>query len=167
MCVEVVLVCVVICCIFCFVCRRVRNRQTSVLLKKLLHHTGINAVMMAINLLAVTYSFYRSRVHPSELMSDTIYILLGVLLPLIIFVAVVFQALLSVRTARSQSSSYTIHQIKDKRDTDCEDPTNPTSYPINQPSHTYFSTPYTGAFVTSVGHTNSAEGEKSPLIHTN
>ena len=167
MCLEVVLVCIVLCCIFCLVRCRVRNRQTTILLKKLVYHTGINAVMMGINLLAVTYSFYRSRVHPSELMSDIVNTILGILLPLIIFVAVLFQALLSIRTAKGQSRSYTVHQIKCNGDTNCEDPTNPTSHPINQPSHTYFSAPYTGAFLTiSAEHTNS-EGERRPLIHTN
>ena len=144
-----------------------RNRQTTILLKKLLYHTGINAVMVGINLLAVTYSFYRSRVHPSELMFDIVNTILGIPLPLIVFFAVMFQALLSIRTAKSQSRSYTVHQIKcHNGDTDCEDPTNPTSHPISQPSHTYFSAPYTGAVLTiSTEHTNS-EGENRPLLHT-
>jgi hypothetical protein len=46
-----------------------------------------------------------------------------------------------------------------------ENQTNPTSRPLNQPSHTYFSIPYTGAFtqVASDEHYQSI-GEHTPLI---
>ena len=47
-----------------------------------------------------------------------------------------------------------------------DQPTNPTSYPINQPSHTYFSIPYTGAFteVTSDECGQQSVGEHTPLV---
>jgi hypothetical protein len=43
-----------------------------------------------------------------------------------------------------------------------ENQTNPTSRPLNQPSHTYFSIPYTGAF-TQVA-SDARIGEDTPLI---
>ena len=46
--------------------------------------------------------------------------------------------------------------------------TNPPSRPLNQPSHTYFSIPYTGAFtkVSSISEHSELkkESEKTPLI---
>ena len=46
-----------------------------------------------------------------------------------------------------------------------ENQTNPPSNPLNQPSHTHFSVPYTGAFtqVTSDEHYRNI-GEHTPLL---
>ena len=43
--------------------------------------------------------------------------------------------------------------------------TNPPSCPLNQPSHTYFSVPYTGAFTqVSSDHEVRNASEKTPLV---
>ena len=169
MCVEVLLVCIVLCSIFCAirVRLRIRNRQTAILLKHLLFYSGINAMMMTVNLLSITYCFCRSKItHLSNSASVIINVIIGTILPLIIFISVIFQAILSIRTANSQSGSHTSSRVNYMRKAD-EFPTNPTSHPINQPSHTYFSTPYTGAFteVSSNEHSDSdSEDEGKPLL---
>ena len=46
-------------------------------------------------------------------------------------------------------------------------PTNPTSHPVNRPSYTHFSVPYTGGFTQITdGAQGENEGEESPLIKT-
>ena len=170
MCADVILVCIVLCCCICFIRRRVQNHQTLVLLKNLLYYTGMNATVMSVNLLTVIYCFYRYNVESKHLyfsptLSDTINIIIGVVLPLIIFILVIFQSALSIQTTKSQSSRQSVDYVGHGRDADDECPTNPTSYPINQPSHTYFSIPYTGAF-TKVSSSGSEE-EQTPLIRKN
>lgn len=163
MCLEVVFVCIVLCFIFCFVRWRLQNWQTTGLLKTFLYYTIINATLMGLNLLSVAYCIYRFYVKPSKFISDVIYITLGTVLPLIIFISVVFQSLLSVQTTRNERGSRTtVNQVRRDVDTDNENITNPTSHPINQPSHTYFSTPYTGAFTQASFRDNSEE--RRPLI---
>ena len=167
MCVNVLFVCVAIfCCICCFVRRRVQNQQTAILLKNLLYYTAINTTMVGINFLSVTYCFYRSQHKTlSTSFADAVNIILDVLIPLIIFISVVFQAILSIRTTRSQSSSHSVEQDDFRVRTDSEySATNPTSHPINQPSHTYFSTPYTGAFTTVTVSSSDSDDEEKPLI---
>ena len=56
-------------------------------------------------------------------------------------------------------------QLVDENVNETQGATNPTSHPMNQPSHTYFSIPYTGAFTqVTVNEHNEEEGERTPLI---
>ena len=168
---EVVLVCIALCCTFCFIRKRIQNRRTIVLLKNLLYHAGINATMMGLHILFIIYSFYRYRTHPSRSLSDAVYIVSGVGFSLILFLSIIFQSLLSVKSQSGEVGckwccTVNHRRHRDYMDTDRnENLTNPTSHPINQPSHTYFSVPYTGAFtqVTPNEHIES-EGEERPLI---
>lgn len=48
----------------------------------------------------------------------------------------------------------------DKSDT----PTNPTSHPVNRPSYTYFSVPYTGGFTQITDGAQDETEEQTPLI---
>ena len=165
---EDVLVCIALCCTFCFIRQRVQNKQVTTLLKTLWYHTGINTTVMGFNMLLIIYSIYRYHKHPSKSLSDGVHGFGGVVFPLIYFVPIMFQLFLSIWLAGGCNHCCTASHRRHYMDMDrSENATNPTSHPINQPSHTYFSVPYTGAFTqeTSSGHFETKKGEERPLIN--
>jgi hypothetical protein len=117
-----------------------------------------------------TYFFYEYYYgHTSKLVSVIIYTIGGAIKPLALLISAVFQTLLSIRHQNSQycqkickiccKSRRQVTQERPYMDTDGnENQTKPPSNPLNQPSHTYFSVPYTGAF------TQVASDEHYPYI---
>jgi hypothetical protein len=174
LCLEVLIVSLTLCSLFCYL-RRVykTQRQLTTLLKYFIYHTGICSVI-GLAILSSTYFLYRYYRHPSELLSAIIFYIGGVIEPLALLISAVFQTLLSIRHQNNQYCQ-SIGKIccKSKRqarkerpymDTDRnENQTNPSSHPLNQPSYTYFSIPYTGAF-TQVTSDEHGIGEHTPLI---
>jgi hypothetical protein len=100
----------------------------------------------------------------------------GAILPPAFLISAVLQTLLSVRHQNSQycqkickicyKSRHQVTQEQPYMDTEGnENQTNPPSNPLNQPSHTYFSVPYTGAFTQVVSDEHyPCIGEHTPLI---
>ena len=158
---DIVLVCIALCCTFCFIRKRIQNKRTIVLLKNLLYHVGMNAIVMGLLILFTVYY-----THSSKSLSDTVSIVGAVGFPLVLFLSQLFLSVKSRSGEGFKCCCKVNHRQHHYLDTDRNmNLTNPTSHPINQPSHTYFSVPYTGAFtqVTSNEHIES-EGEERPLI---
>jgi hypothetical protein len=180
LCLEVLIVSLTLCSLFCYL-RRVykTQRQLNTLLKHFIYHTGICSIVLGLAIFWSTYFLYRHYRYHSELPSATIvivYTIGDVIGPLALLISTVFQTLLSIRHQNSQycqkickiccKSRRQVMQEQPYMDTDRnENQTNPTSHPLNQPSHTYFSVPYTGAFtqVASDEH-YPCIGEHTPLM---
>jgi hypothetical protein len=134
------------------------------------------SVIIGLVVLLEMYFFYEYYGHTSELLSVIIYTIDGAIEPLALLISVIFQTLLSIRHQNGQycqkirkiccKSKLQVTQEGPYMDTDSkENQTNPPSNPLNQPSHTYFSVAYTGAFtqVASDEH-YPCIGEHTPLI---
>jgi hypothetical protein len=132
---------------------------------------------VAVGLVALLemYYFYQNYRHASQLLSAIIHTIAAVIEPLVLVISAVFQTLLSIRHQNSQYCQKICKiccksktQERPYMDTDeNENQTNPPSNPLNQPSHTYFSISYTGAFtqVASDEHyLYNITGEHTPLI---
>ena len=175
LCIEVVFVCVALGCMFCSLRQRLRSSRLTTLLKHLLYHSGINATVMVLDTLVMAYCSYRYFVHPSKQLSHALYLIVSLEEPLFFFISVLFQSFISIwhqnNSSRSCSISCCLYCIRTYGDQytvnadENKDQTNPPSHPLNQPSYTYFSVPYTGAFtqVTSDKHHQSV-GEHTPLM---
>ena len=171
MCIEVVTVYAIFSGLFCYLRWRLKNRKLSTLLKHLLYLTGINTAIMSFITMAAVYFIYRYNRPPSEALSVTAVAIICAGEPFLFFVSASFQSFLSIR--RQNHSIRSCICCKKASDherlridvTNKHDQTNPTSIPINQPSHTYFSVPYTGAFTqVSLGEHNAENNEGTPLI---
>ena len=175
---EVLVISIILCSLFCYLRRVYRaQRQLTTLLKHIIYHTGISSVGVGFMILASMFSLYQYYGHTSKILSAYIIIMVAVVEPLVLLVSAVFQTLLSIRHQNGQycqkfyricckSRHKTTTQERPYMDTDRnENQTNPPSNPLNQPSHTHFSVPYTGAFtqVTSDEHYRCI-GEHTPLI---
>ena len=174
--IEVVAVSAVFSCLFCYLRWRLKNKKLSTLLKHLLYLTGINTVVMAFATILAVYGIYRYNRRPSEAMSIATYAVSSAGEPFAFCVSAAFQSFLSIRHwHQTHSSTCSCCIVCCKRNnerlhmnvvTDIQ--TNPPSRPLNQPSHTYFSVPYTGAFtqVSSISERSELrkESEKTPLI---
>lgn len=179
MCTEVILLCITLGCMFCFLRRRLQSDRLTALLKHLLYHSGINAAIMALNALVMAYCSYRYFVHPSEQLSFALYLIISLEEPVFFFVSVLFQSVISISHQSSHKSCTAVCSYCTRNDGDSErymvntdrneNRTNPISHPLDQPSHTYFSVPYTGAFtqVTSGEHRQQSIGEHTPLMINN
>ena len=169
MCIEVVTVSAVFSGLFCYLRWRLKNRKLSTLLKHLLYLTGINTVIMIFTMMAAVYFIYRYNRPPSETLSVVAFSIICAREPFLFFVSTTFQSFLSIRrqnhSIRSCICCKKDHERLHMDVTNKHDQTNPTSIPINQPSHTYFSVPYTGAFTqVSLGEHNAENNEGTPLI---
>ena len=175
---EALVVSIILCSLFCYLRRVYRaQRQLTTLLKHFIYHTGIVGVVFTI--LTSTYSLYRYYSHTAKISSIIVAynIIVAVVQPLALLTSAMFQTLLSIRHQNGQyCQKFCNICCKSRRkvtpreqpymETDGnENQTNPPSNPLIQPSHTYFSIPYTGAFtqVTSDEHYRCI-GEHTPLI---
>ncbi len=172
LCLEVLIVSLTLCSLFCYL-RRVykTQRKLTTLLKHFIYHTGICSVVVGLAILWSTYYLYRHHSNISSAIVHAIFTIGVVIEPLTLLISTVLQTLLTVRHQNGQYCQKICcksrHQVTQKRpyymDTDRnENQTNPPSHPLNQPSHTYFSIPYTGAF-TQVA-SDAYIGEDTPLI---
>jgi hypothetical protein len=162
LCLEVLLVSLILCSQFCYLRLLYKaQRQLTTLLKHFIYHTGICSVVVGLAVLWSTYYLYRYYRHPSKILSAIVHTLGIIIEPLALPISAVFQTLLSIRHQNSQycqkickiccKSRRQVTQGRPYMDTDGnENQTNPPSNPLNQPSHTYFSVPYTGAFTQAV-----------------
>ena len=172
LCVEVLFVYIALCGLICFIYRRLQSKRLNALLKRFLYHTGTNAVSLGISTLIAANSMYRYYNHTSKSLFSALYSIAGVGEPLVILVSAILQSLLSVQHRSNQHCTNCCGFCCKRRQdvelnvNESQDKTNPTSHPLNQPSHTYFSIPYTGQFtqVTTSEHSED-EGERTPLIN--
>lgn len=177
---EVLTVSLILCSLFCYLRALYKaQRQLTTLLKHFIYHTGISGIVVGFAIfmsMYCLYRYYRPR-HPSKILSAVVYTIGAVVEPLALFMSVVFQTLLTIRHQNGRSICAICCNSRRKviqgteqphLDTDSnENQTNPPSHPLNQPSHTYFSIPYTGAF-TPVSQSLTDEchsvGEHTPLM---
>ena len=175
-----------LCSLFCYlrlVYKALSRRQLTTLLKHFIYHTGISSMIVGFMILVSVNSLYRHyHRSSSKSLSAIIYAIDGVIEPLLMLMSAVFQTLLSIRHQNGQycqkfyricckSRHKTTSQERPYMDTDRnENQTNPPSNPLNQPSHTHFSAPYTGAFtqvtVNSDKYYRCIEELYTPLIRS-
>ena len=146
MCFEVLSVYVALFCLFCFLHRRLQNRQLTTVLKYFLYHAGTNAAIIGNQIFIAVYIIN----HKSHSGSFTraFHIVCGAGEPVLILLSAILQSFLSIHNKNGTTiCKFCCRQRKQKYvETESQDETNPTSHPIKQPSHTYFSIPYTGQF---------------------
>jgi hypothetical protein len=177
LCLEVLIVSLTLCSMFCYL-RRVykAQRKLTKLVKHFIYHTSICSVVVGLVILWSTYYLYRYYRHPSKILSAIVHTLGGVIEALALLISAVFQTLLSVRHQNNQycqkickiccKSRRQVTHERPYMDTDRnENQTNQPSNPLNQASHTYFSIPYTGAFTKVASNEYyPCIGEHTPLI---
>ena len=174
---EALMVSIILCSLFCYLRRVYRaQRRPTTLLKHFIYHTGISSIIVGLTALWSTYLLHRYFRYDSKILSAIIHIIGAVVEPLVLLISAIFQTLLSIRHQNGQYCQKICkicckfrRQVTQERpymETDGhENQTNPPSNPLNQPSQTNFSVPYTGAFtqVTSDEHYRCI-GEHTPLI---
>ena len=170
---EIFLVCVAMCTLFCFLRRRLRNSQLTNLLKNLLYYTVCNMVLVIFTILLTITCYYLYHNYPLPSLSAAVTYVSGVGTPLVVLV---FTVMLLPLAVRSESCKCTCNnfcfkicrrrqQVNLNVNESQNEQTNPSSHPMNQPSHTYFSIPYTGEFTqVSVNNRSEDNGERTPLI---
>ena len=184
LCLEILVISIILCSLFCYLRRVYRvRRQLTTLLKHFIYHMGISSACVGFAILTSTYClyqyiYYRHTSNTKFLSVIFAYnIIIVIVQPLALLVCAVFQTLFSIRHQNGQyCQKFCNICCKSRRkvtprerlymETDGnENQTNPPSNPLNQPSHTCFSVPYTGAFtqVTSDEHYQCIE-EHTPLI---
>ena len=176
---EVVLVSLSLCFAFCFIRRRIRNRQTAVLLRNSICHVGINAIVMIVMSIGTGYDIYmwsKHKLYDSRDFLDTTGVLIyNVLLMLIVGVSVIIQALtfLCIQTSTQGSCCKTCYRVSQHQQYHNhyavihgkDAATNPASRRVSQPSHTTFAVPYTGGFTQiTESINNNEENEQRRLI---
>lgn len=160
---EVVIICLVMCVTFCYIHQRIQYGKVATMLRNSLFLTIINATIMGLTLLYTAYAFYQyfGDTTPSQQLSEVVNITVGVCFPLALMVSILFQSVLSIRTAKGiQCCKSHCLSSRDKHSAVSGAATNPTSHPLNLPSSTEsVSAPYTDGFKSM-----HCEGEKIPLI---
>ena len=157
---EVILVSLSLCVAFFIIRRRVHIKQMAVLLRNSICHVAINASIMGLDILRVGFFIYKRCTlklnETSGFLETTGVVLWDAFFFLVIFVSIIFQAILCIQTSTERKScncckgcchvnmnSTNQHYTAiDGKDT----PTNPVSSRISQPSYTNFEIPYTGGF---------------------
>ena len=177
---EVLMISFILCSLFCYLCLvyRAHQRQLTTLLKHFIYHMAISSVIVGFAILMSTKSLYRYHRHSSKSLSVFVHTVGAVVEPLVLLISAIFQTLLSIRHQNGQYCQKIckicckfrcqVTQEQPYMDTDRnENQTNPPSNPLNQPSYTYFSVPYTGAFtqVTSDEH-HQLLAEHAPLLRS-
>ena len=166
--VEVLFVTIFMCCVFCLLRLRFRSRQLTSSLKNLLYYVVASTVILVFAIY-FTITIYFSYFHlPLESLVSPVEIMSGVVLPFIVVGSTMLSLLVIWPNCKCLvCGSKTDHrrQQRDENINETQGATNPTSHPMNQPSHTYFSIPYTGAFTqVTVNEHDEKEGERTPLI---
>ena len=179
---EVILVSISLCVVFCFICRRIHNRQTAVLLRNSVLHVTVNACIIGMDSFRMGYNIYLW----SEIDRDS----LGVNIPHIMYVvfyiwdivfvvavgvSIITQAVLCIQASTGRNACCKSHccilnvdQYRVIRGSDGgkdASATNPASSHVSQPSYTDFAIPYTGEFTQVTASVNSdGENELKQLI---
>ena len=170
--VEVLFVIVAMCSLFCFLRQRFQNRQLTSLLKRLLYYAMTNTAIFVVSAFFTVNSYLHHYTKPFSL---AINVLSGIGFPFAILVSTILLSLIAIRPKICNlklcgdlcsycKDDHRRQQVVENVN-ETQGATNPTSHPLNQPSHTYFSIPYTGAFTqVTVNEHNEEEGERTPLI---
>lgn len=161
---EVILVSLSLCVAFCLIRRRVRIKQTAVLLRNSVCHVAINASIMGLDSVRVGYSIYKwCTLTPNDsrgFLETTGPFIWNVVFMLAVVISVIFQAVLCIQTS-THSCKRCCHANKDRRlytVIDGKDTaTNPASIRVSQPSYTDFDVPYTGGFSQATASVNDGE----------
>ena len=160
---EIILISISLCVIFCFIHQRISNRQTAVLLRNSVILVAVNASIMGLDSFRVGYKIYAGSKNPRGPLNPTIaviYLVWDVVFMLAVSVSIITQAVLCVLTSTQKNACcktyrlHPYHEVIDGKDTAA---TNPASSRVSQPSYTNFAVPYTGEF-TQV--TTSIDGDK-------
>ena len=137
------------------------------MLKYLLYLTGINTTIMVFTAMEAVYSIYRytKPLDPSQTLAITAFATISAGEPFLFFVSASYLSILRQNfktciTCCKRDRAAAEGQHVDVTNDNAQ--TNPASCPINQPSHTYFSVPYTGAFTEVTEHNENKE--KAPLL---
>ena len=166
MCTEVIIVCITLCIMFIFLNWQLRNNRLNILMKHLLKLTVINASIVLFIALIAAYCVYRYLEDPPKSITNIFQIIYGIGYPLLFTLSMIVHSLVSIQCqgcARKILCCKRREQGREEINPDSSDNfTNPSSHPVNQPSNTYFSVPYTGAFtkVTLSGE----DREELPLL---
>ena len=173
---EVIVVSISLCIVFCFICQRIRNRQTAILLRNSVIHVAINASIMGLDSFRVGYDIHEwtmlARYGPNDFNVSAVIIIFDVIFMLGLCIAVITQAVLCIQTSTERNSccnqcSCMLKEDRHYTAIDGKDTaaTNPTSNRVSQPSYTNFAVPYTGGFTQNTASINNdRESEQRPLI---
>ena len=174
---EVILVSISSCVVFCFVRQRIRNRQTAALLRNSVIHVAVNASIMGLDFFRMGSNVYSwskiSSGGPDIRVNTVLYVLWDVVFGLAIGVSVITQATICIQTSTERNTCCTrhccvpnesqYHVIIDRKNTSAA--TNPASNCVSQPSYTNFAVPYTGGFTQITASVNGdGEDEQRQLI---
>ena len=173
--VEVVLVSISLCVIFCLIRRRIRNNQTARLLRNFVYYLGINAFMMVVYSIGAAYNIYLLLTRQFKELRDSTTHNLGIFLWNVLFMlavgaSTIVHALLGIPAApkfkksskfyckkccyANQDHPYAVIDETDARTT------TPASTRISQPSYTAtFTVPYTGGFTSITASDSSGDSE--------
>ena len=183
---EVILASTSLCVVFCFVHRKIHNRQIAVLLRISVIHVIVNACIMGLDSLRMGYHIYtfsksRLDIDKRSGVNTALYILWTLVYTMAVGVSAVIQAVLCIQTLTGRNACiksccnghccvpnedwYSV--IVGRKDTSTA--TNPASSRVSQPSYTHFTIQYTGEFTQITGSvrstsTSDGESEKSQLI---
>ena len=166
---EVIIVCIILCIMFIFLNRQLQNNRLNILMKHLLKLTGINASIVLFIALIAGYCVYRYLKHPEpppKSITNIFQIIYGIGYPSLFALSMIVHSLVSIQCQGCARKILCCKRGEQRREAinpnSSDNFTNPSSHPVNQPSNTYFSVPYTGAFtkVTLSGE----DHEKLPLL---
>ena len=159
--VEILFVSIIVCSFFCVLQRQIQSRPLSNLLKRLLCYTIACTVFTIFSAFSITSLFFK---YPLETFSVKIEVISGVF-PFIVLASTIVLSSLAIRPNCKHLccnvSDHKRYQM-DENVNESQGATNPTSRPMNQPSRTYFSIPYTGAFTqVTVNEHNEERGVRA------
>ena len=175
---EVISVSISLCVVFCFVRRRIRNRQTAALLQNSVIHVAVYASIMGLDFFRMGYHIYSwskfetSSRGPDIIDNTTLYLLWNIVYTMAGGISVIIQAVLCIQTSterntcckrycsasRSRNSNYIAIDGNDTA-------TNPASSHVSPPSYTVtLPVRYTGEFTQITASVNGdGESEQSQL----
>ena len=173
---EVILVSFSSCILFCFICQRIHNRRTAVLLRNSVINVAVNASVMGLDSVRMGYYIYEwsafAQYRPTDLNISTFVSIFDAVVALGVGIAVFIQAVLCIQTSTERNMCCKSILKEDQRYTviDGKDTcaaTNPASSRVSQPSYTNFAIPYTGGFTQITTSVNTdGESERRPLIES-
>ena len=179
---EVILVSISLCVVFCFIRRRIRNRQTAVLLRNSVIHVTVNACIMGLDSFRTVYNIYLWSEIGRDLLRGNIphimyvvFYIWDIVFVVAVSVSVITQAVFCIQASSGRNtcckSHYCVLNVDQYRVIRGSDggkdasATNPASSRISQPSYTNFAIPYTGEFTQVTASVNSdGEDERRQLI---
>lgn len=173
LCMELILVNLLLCIIFCFIRQRMHNEKTSTLLRKSVYHLAINAFVNGIYAIGAAYDNYWLHIHRSDenyydeyktFHDSPVNLMWNVLFILAVGASTIVQAGLILGSRRIKDSLKKFHNKcwyhrKSNANYDTlngtDTATNPVSTRKSMLSYTHFSIPHTDGFVSINNVTNN------------